>query len=535
MRRFQSIHPVFFAVCPVASLLANNLGQIDPELAVRALGVTAAGAIGLLVVLSVLLRDGGKASLMLSGTFLAFFSYGHVYGLVKNAVIGGLIVGRHRFLLPVFVALLASWVLWVWRGSSRHRGLHTFFHIAGLTALLLPAIGLMAYALGSPAGGQAIPIPFTSGPSPIQESATAELDIYYIILDGYGRQDVLRDLYGYDNSAFLDYLNRKGFYVADESRSNYMMTVLSLASSLNMEYLDPVAQAMGTNSSDVRPLIEMVQRSRVRQMLADRGYQMVAFDSGWTQTQVEDAELYLTPGGPVQAPPYLSWSLNEFEILLLRATMIRPLLDRGQAQSLTVGNPFEAPFNRQRDRILFAMDTMAEIPTWDGSYFVFAHLVIPHPPFLFGPDGEPVLHDEEYSFQDGSAFLGTHEEYLHRYRDQVTYVNKLLRRLIDQILETSDQTPIIILQGEHGPRAFAVWGDTARTNMREAFGIFNAYLFPAVEDQPLYSSVSPVNSFRILIDQFFEGELGVLPDQSYYATPDQPYGFVEMTDRARTD
>jgi hypothetical protein len=29
-------------------------------------------------------------------------------------------------------------------------------------------------------------------------------DIYYIILDGYGRSDVLKNEYGYDNSDFLN-------------------------------------------------------------------------------------------------------------------------------------------------------------------------------------------------------------------------------------------------------------------------------------------------------------------------------------------
>ncbi len=37
-------------------------------------------------------------------------------------------------------------------------------------------------------------------------------DIYFIVLDGYGRSDVLKEFYEYDNSDFLRGLKEKGFY-----------------------------------------------------------------------------------------------------------------------------------------------------------------------------------------------------------------------------------------------------------------------------------------------------------------------------------
>jgi hypothetical protein len=73
-------------------------------------------------------------------------------------------------------------------------------------------------------------------------------DIYYIILDGHARSDILAELYGYDNNWFVDSLRQRGFYVADRSRTNYAQTYLSLASTLNMTYLDSLAQAVGPKS-----------------------------------------------------------------------------------------------------------------------------------------------------------------------------------------------------------------------------------------------------------------------------------------------
>jgi hypothetical protein len=75
-------------------------------------------------------------------------------------------------------------------------------------------------------------------------SQEATPDIYYIILDGYGRADMLQALYGFDNSMFVNALEQRGFVVASESQSNYHRTLLSLSSSLNMQYLDRMSSVM---------------------------------------------------------------------------------------------------------------------------------------------------------------------------------------------------------------------------------------------------------------------------------------------------
>ena len=62
-------------------------------------------------------------------------------------------------------------------------------------------------------------------------------DIYYIVLDGYGREDILNEYYAYDNSEFLENLAKRGFAVPHQARSNYPKTVLSISSTLNMDYI----------------------------------------------------------------------------------------------------------------------------------------------------------------------------------------------------------------------------------------------------------------------------------------------------------
>ena len=55
-------------------------------------------------------------------------------------------------------------------------------------------------------------------------------NIFYIIVDGYAGEEILRDIYGLDIADFLSFLHHEGFYVASKSRSNYSQTHLSLVS-----------------------------------------------------------------------------------------------------------------------------------------------------------------------------------------------------------------------------------------------------------------------------------------------------------------
>ena len=60
--------------------------------------------------------------------------------------------------------------------------------------------------------------------------------------------------------------------------------------------------------------------------------------------------------------------------------------------------------------------------------------------------------------------------------------------------------------------------------------ILNAYYFPGGRYEGLYQEISPVNSFRVVLNTFFGAKLPLLPDRSFFSTWTDPYRFIDVTD-----
>jgi len=161
--------------------------------------------------------------------------------------------------------------------------------------------------------------------------------------------------------------------------------------------------------------------------------------------------------------------------------------------------------NNHRSRVLSLLNHLKRMPAEEGSLFVFAHFVIPHPPYRFGPDGEWL---EGQPADLGKAYIG-----------QVVFINREILQVIDAILARSETPPVIILQGDHGPPP------QLSPSSAQKMPILNAYYLPGVDaEQVFYPSISPVNSFRLILNSYFGQDLPLLDDISYYAPHDNPDG-----------
>lgn len=109
----------------------------------------------------------------------------------------------------------------------------------------------------------------------------------------------------------------------------------------------------------------------------------------------------------------------------------------------------------------------------------------------------------------------------------------LLKATISDILTKSKSSPIIIIQGDHGSGVEGDWESIENSNLDERLSILNAYFFPNGNYDSLYPSITPVNSFRVVLNQFFDTDFDLLVDESYYGKDWVTNDFINVTDQLR--
>jgi len=258
-----------------------------------------------------------------------------------------------------------------------------------------------------------------------------------------------------------------------------------------MEYVNYLSDIVGTESRDTKILHEMVANNKVEQLLEPEGYRFAHVISA-------DWYFYI---------PLVGMRFSNFTNYLLQTTALVPVC------SYFIGSS-------KRDTTLGAFAILSDILNIRSPTFVFAHIYAPHPPFVFDRNGNDV---KQSVFQE----QGDVWEDKNGYIEQLIFINNKVRKLIDDILSRSDVEPIIILQADHGTACTITtmegYSELSRSQLDERFGILNAYLFPQNGCRLLYDSITPVNSFRVMLNCCFGANMEVLEDESYFSSYSTPY------------
>jgi hypothetical protein len=512
------VHALLFAAFPPLFLYASNLDQrIAPGDVLLHVGVIVGVATALTLVAGALFGDARRGGLVVTAWIALFFTYGHVWALVPRT--GG----------PVTeVALLAAWAALAlgavvvaatagrWLAAAT-RGLNV-----AAAVLVVLNVGLIAVGVfGTPNAPTTAP----GGTANLRPKGFPP-DIYYIVMDRYGAAETLRKRFGFDNTPFLRSLGERGFAVPPDSLANYPKTAHSLAASLNMGYLDHLADAVGPGSDDWNPVYDLLSGPRVTRSLQAAGYTYVHIGSRWDPTRVDQS-------ADVNA---VSSGMSEFAQVLYEPTLLGPLARHAGvlAESLD-------PRTRERRRTMFQFEQLAEARKMAGPTFVFAHILLPHEPYLFEADGGMVTEREEAARSFEQNFVG-----------QIRFANRRLLEVIDVLLSgRPEERPVIVLQADEGPhpRGYLAdevqydWTAASDRALSEKLRILNAYHLPGITDRPAgpgrrgtrpYDTISPVNTFRMVFDAYFDARLPLLPDRSYvFVNEEHLYDFVEVTGRVR--
>lgn len=515
----RPLHPILFALLPTLLVLAQNGLEIPPGDAIRPLAIALAATLILLASLSRSLRNGLQAALLTTLTIGLFSAYGRLYtgnvhGLLQGAVEAAGLPGHHQRVAPF---VLAMWLVTGWAARRLHafnRHFTTLLNVAGfsLIAGALIAIGHNEWQINQPWPPTTSPaMPASRVGDEMRASPSHSDDIYYLVLDGYARDDVLADLYAYDNTPLLRWLRDRGFTVIEEAHSNYNQTSLSLAATLNMTYLDERTLPGLRNSSDRTPLVRMIRHSALERVLRNHGYSIISLRGGYR-------------------PGYLGGD-RVIRTASAESTLLERLLIENSALAVLELFPalpdalLHPAYPRHRRRVQEQFARLPSVKKDDSPLFVYAHILVPHPPFVFDAEGRPVQPSYPYVLLDGNAFPGERSSYRRRYREQLVFVNSQLEHSLADLIRSQGDSAWIVIQGDHGPGSGLNWDSMEGTNLRERFGIVLAYRPPGGSGQELGAFRSPVNLFRALLQSELELPLALHSDRAYFSTWERPYSF----------
>ena len=558
-KRFP-IYPYLLAVVPILALYQNNAQEVPPIDLLRpmlaALLMTAAAA----AVARATLRNPQRGSLLAAWLVCAVYAYPFLFaGLYAWRPAAE--AGRHGPVLALWsgaVALVAGLGIWFARRRESDfgkatAGLNVFALVLGLLVAGQAALQWRRASARPPAAAASLLAPAeaeAAARDPWVEQALASLrpadsrrypDIYYVILDGYAREDVLENRFDFRNRELQDWLRKKGFFIAEKSHCNYSWTHLCLAATFNLEYLQDLLPAGYGNAAPeeyrarykyfvAQMGADYIRQSRVRRLLEALGYRVITADTGSAVTrQIASEKFRLT--GP----------LTPFEQALLPKTAFWPLAEAVETRASrretgpdpAAGSGAPAPAANRNVRLLQELPAVAEAA---GPKFVFYHVMAPHPPLCFDENGNVVrphpVFEKTSWLVDCQRIPGYREFYRTRYPLNVAGLNTRLIPALEALWQKTGGEAVVILQSDHGSQLGMDPFDAAKSDVPERFGILNAIYIPAHYASPeLAEDLSAVNTFRVVFRSLFGLDLPRLEDRAWFSIGD--LNFTEVTDRLR--
>ena len=493
---------ILFTTFPILFIFAHNIDKVPIDELLIVLVPSILFAAAAWFCLKLVIKNSRKSGIIVSFFLILFFSYGHLFYALDGVKIGEFDTDRlSHFGVPFAILfVIGAYII-----LKTKRKLDNATFIGNCVALTLVAITFMNMGIG--ASNFSIIDYDTSSfdisnniSNDIQNNSSLHPNIYYIILDGYASSETLQRVYEFDNSNFTNYLKSNDFTIPEHTHANYPETHRAVSSSLNMQYRNyqPDSNNDSSHSKNIdstyRESRNLIQHNVVMKELKSKGYETFSFDSGYTITNsIKESDYRLCP---------TTYKNSPFLGMVGKTTMLLPLFvsnHNGDIRKLT----------------LCVFDMLPKINEQTTKpFFVFVHLVNPHPPYLFDKNGE-IPSNLDYptkttNWYDRDGYLG-----------QVQFLNKKLRVVIDEILST-DKSSIIIIQADHGPRGIGYWVNPDENKIKTLFGIINVYHFPNGCDDAIYDTITPINTFRVLFNCYFNDNYELLHDSAYLSGGDNP-------------
>jgi hypothetical protein len=394
----------------------------------------------------------------------------------------------------VLIAVVVAALAYAVRREALRRPLIVFALVASLSPLALLAVHLAKHYPGDEP--QAAPHPVWAQPVKIRPN------VLHVIVDGYAHSKTLAALAGLDNSGFERELAQRGFVVVEKAASNYPTTYLSLAGTLNMDYV-------------ALPETPYADRRKFYLVIGGAGSAVAGFRSAGYS--------YLHSGSGWGA----AWCSGREDLCLNRDNELRDRLGEAGFKVVRM-TPLRAWAGGEE--VLAKRGGIESIQQSLGSmylrqpFYAFAHSLPPHPPYFVRADcaeRKPVgaLHD----WADPGA-----------YRETVLCLNRKLVQLVDAVL-SRDAEAMIVLQADHGSgfnaRMFTVPIDQwTKPMVEERFRTFLAIRAPSSCRQWIRDDLTGVNVLRFVAGCLQQRTPDYLPNRFFAAAYDSSEEFGKVAE-----
>jgi len=343
-------------------------------------------------------------------------------------------------------------------------------------------------------------------------------DIYFIVLGGYASPEILSSVGGYNLRPFLDEMESNGFLCADNSFSNYPTDMLSLASCLNMDYLQSLgpAQAEGL---EPRTVIEWYHNNRLYDFLSDHGYTIEVFSPG-NET--------LEPREQVASVWRQAIVLPEFERVLVESSALRPMIQLVHHARHGAGAESAHIFDRLRTKYVFNhLEAVAKSDA-PNPRFIQAFLHVPEMPFIFDRDGGWPENVGLFTYAGRTRIrpeLGP-RGYWRLYTDQVHATNRLVRRVVEAICSNEDREAVVVVCSAYGPGLYMAYDEPSPGMLMQRYANLLMVRFPeGMGPSALPPNMTLVNLFRLVLNESFDTRLPMLPNLLYMPMSPDPITF----------
>jgi len=257
---------------------------------------------------------------------------------------------------------------------------------------------------------------------------------------------------------------------------------------MNMDYF--------YNLFDEVQVFPALKDSGVSETLRGLGYTVIAFENRASGHFDLLEDIHLSRNSTLLKNVSFSGGLNEFEAMLVETSFLRVFFDMPQLlPEFIAKDVIDSEFYESYLQTLYILEELKNVPSIPGPKFTMAHIMTPHDPYIFSPDG---------SFMPSGGkgpIVG--------YRNNVSFIDNFLPETIEGIIQNSSAPPIIIIQGDHGPTGI-------KEDPESRMKILNAYFVREEAKENLYPTITPVNSFRVVFNAYFDTQYPILDDHSYF-------------------